>query len=118
MDYYVRIYADRIVARNVDTGESAEVRPSEPYVHPRCLVGNLSSAERTFVEAFGRVKSANVFRRVRLLVHPCFDVPGGLCEAEERMFRQIAYDASGVAIHLWVGAELGDDQVRERLRAR
>ncbi len=115
MEYYLRIYPDRLVLRNVKNGVSAEAFPESPYVHARCFLGNISQAEAAAARALAQVRPRFSLGLDRTLVHPVFDLPGGLCEAEERLCRMLAYDLIPGPVSLWTGPELGDEQVRERL---
>ena len=115
-NYYVKIFPNKIVARNLSTGKSAEVVPTTPYLHPRLLIGNISSVESALKSALDTVRS-NALLAVRILVHPISDFPGGISEAEERLFRQVAYDVRAAFVVLWVGPELSDEAAREKLKS-
>ena len=116
---YVRIYPDRIVAKNLDSGVTAEVVPESPYRHERLLVGSISSAEAALARALGQVRRANSIKMLRLLLHPVAEFPGGVAEAEERLFRMMALDVKASSVTLWFGPELTDREAREKaLEAR
>lgn len=112
--YYIKIFPNRIVAKNLDSGAIAEAIPESPYQHPRLLIGSISSAEFALVHALAQVKSRNPLKTVRLLIHPIAEFPGGVSEAEERLFRQLAFDARAASVVLWFGPELTDQQVNDR----
>jgi hypothetical protein len=45
------------------------------------------------------------------------EFPGGISEAEERLFRLLAYEARASQVVLWVGPELSDEQVLQKIRS-
>jgi len=116
-DLYIKIYPNKIVARNISSGKTAEVTPESPYLHPRLLIGNIDSAERAMVSAMRLVRSSIPSIRVRILIHPIAEFPGGISTAEERLFRMLAFDARAGQVILWVGSELSDEQVLVKIRS-
>jgi hypothetical protein len=106
---YVKIYSDRVVAKNVSRGDSFVVVPNSPYTHPRLLIGNISQAELAVQMAIAKVKPSNPLKAIKVLIHPIHDFGGGICEAEERLFRMIGYDSKASKVAVWVGQELSDE---------
>ena len=114
--YYVKIFPNKIVARNLSSGRTAQVVPETPYLHPRLLIGNITAAEIALTKALSQVKSSNPLKAIRILIHPIAEFPGGISEGEERLFRQLAYDSLAGQVVFWAGPDLSDDQVVEKIK--
>jgi hypothetical protein len=114
---YIKIYPNKLVAREISSGRTTEVVPASEFSHPRLLVGEFSEAEKAMKSVIQFFKSANPLKGFRLLMHPIAEFPGGICEAEERLFRLLAYEARASQVVLWVGPELSDEQVLQKIRS-
>jgi rod shape-determining protein MreB len=53
----------------------------------------------------------------KLAIHPLEMTDGGLAEIEERVFREVTLGAGASKVVVWTGHQLGDDEVRNKLRA-
>ena len=116
-NYYIKIYPNKVVARNLSTLNSVEVVPNTPYLHPRLLIGNIDSAEWTLKAAVDQIKSNNPLKATRILVHPVTEFPGGISGAEERLFRMAVYAVLPGQVVLWVGSELTDEMVLDKIKS-
>jgi len=113
-DLYVRIYLDRLLVRNVRTGQSVEVRPPGGFSHPRALIGKFTVAEPALKQAVAQLRG-RMSLATRILLHPCERVEGGLNEIEERVFHELGRGAGANKVVQWLGAELDDAGVIARL---
>lgn len=113
---YLRLSVNRVLLRNVDTGQSVERAPDTPFSHPRMLVGDFISAQGAVKAAVADVRGAGFARWIRLLVHPTQLVDGGLSQVEDRVMRELASGAGAGKVIVWMGNDLSDDAVRAKLR--
>ena len=111
---YIKIYSNRITARNLTRGESFEAIPDVPYFHVRMLIGHISKAEAVAKKALDSIKPTNPLKSIGVLIHPIHEFEGGITEAEERLFRQIGFDLRAHKVAIWVGHELGDDSAIQK----
>jgi rod shape-determining protein MreB and related proteins len=54
----------------------------------------------------------------RIVIHPLEMVEGGLSEVEERIFREVAISAGASKVIVWVGKDLNDAEVKEKLNEK
>lgn len=114
-DLYVQILENLVRAKNVATGQSAEKAPSQPFSHPRALVGNFTAAEIAIRAAVSDVKGSGFFQSVRIVIQPMAKHEGGLTQIESRVLRELALGAGAAKVVVWVGAVLSDDAIRIKL---
>ena len=114
-DLYVQVFENRVRARNVGSGLAADKTPSEPFSHPRSLVGNFTGAEAAIKAAVSEVKGSGFFRFVRILIQPMAKCEGGLTQIESRVLRELALGAGAGKVTVWVGEVLSDEDVRRKL---
>ena len=117
-DIYVQITRSSIVAKNINSGLSADQRPSEPFSHPRSLIGNFVLAQDTMKLAVKAVSSGRFPKWVRIVIHPMELVEGGLTQVEERVLVELAMSCGASKTVVWVGEALGDESVQSKLRGR
>lgn len=53
---YVRIYTDRMVVKNMDSGTSEEVRRDMQHASPRMLVANFTTVQQQLKDAVKKVR--------------------------------------------------------------
>jgi len=114
---YIKIYPNKIVAREISSGRTTEVIPESNFSNPRMLVGQFSEAEKAMKSVIKYFKSVNPLKGFRLLMHPMIEFQGGITEADERIFRLLAYNVRAAQVELWVGPELSDELVLQKLRS-
>jgi rod shape-determining protein MreB len=114
-DLYVQVSINRVVARNIDTGQSSTQASVQPFSHPRMLVGNFTEAQATVKRAVAEAKGSGVLKVVRVLMHPIELTSGGLSQVEERVLHELALGAGASKAVVWVGAVLSNDAVSAKL---
>ena len=114
---YVRVRPNQIHLRHLETGMDTTVSANPPFTSERMLVGDFTAAEHALKVAVKRVqKQRNFSAPSRTLIQPLEKIEGGLCMIEERILREIAIGAGASKVVVWVGQELSDSQVKEKLR--
>ena len=114
-DLYVQVGINRVVARNVRTGESSAQASAQTFSHPRMLVGSFTEAQATVKRAVAEAKGSGLFKSLRVLMHPTELTSGGLSQVEERVLHELALGAGASKAVVWVGAVLSDDTVSTKL---
>lgn len=80
---------------------------SNPFSHPRLLVGNFGNAERVLSHAIRAVHQAQFIPPSPVVImHPLEKLEGGLTDIECRVFRELALGAGAREMHLHVGDPL------------
>ncbi len=82
--FEIRLFTNRMVVRNVDSGQSIARVASRPFSSSRLLVGDIDAAEALLGEI---VKNMDGWRRfirpaVRASFYPMEQCEGGLCPVE------------------------------------
>ena len=115
---YVKVQRNQFQIRSVRSGLDATVVAQTPFTTTRLLVGQFVVAQNTLKEALKQV-SKEIFLAVspHVVIHPLEMVEGGLSEIEERIFREVAIGAGASKVVVWVGHELNDSEVKEKLNA-
>ncbi len=82
--FEVRIFTNRMIVRNVATGQSIARAATRPFSSPRLLIGDLDAAEQLLGEI---LKEMDGWRRLfraapNASFHPMEQCDGGLCPVE------------------------------------
>jgi len=141
---YVQISPDRLMVRNVMTGETisevpemaiggepkaalafgsqarlAAARPGvtlvNPFAHPRTLVSDFTVAELLLRYFVRRVVGHRLLTPSPVIVmHPLGDPEGGFTQIEFRAIRELGLGAGASQVVLWRGDNLTDEQIRSK----
>lgn len=116
-DLYIKIYENKFEVKNISSGGVWESAYSEiPFTTERLLIGKFSAAEPVLAELVRSVLPKGFLAKSpQVVVHPVEKVEGGLCEVEERVFKELALGVGAFKVVLHVGAELTDSEVSELL---
>ena len=115
-DVYVRVTRNRFRVRDIDSGAEVTVESDAPFTSERMLIGDFAIAQRTLKGAIKQVAKDRFIRMPpRLLVQPLDMLKEGLAETERRILMELAIGAGARKVVVWVGAELGDLDVRRKL---
>lgn len=110
---YAKISKNQISLKHIESGNIYEMQPNVPFTTTRLLVGTFSSGEACLKEALGIVVKGGRFKVAPVVVmHPLEMVEGGLCEVEERLFKELAIGAGARNVHIHIGNILTDDEVQ------
>jgi rod shape-determining protein MreB len=72
-------------------------------------------ADETLKRAISELGVGSFLKSRRLVMHPLEMVDGGVSEVEERVLLELAGSDASKAV-VWVGRELADSEVQEKLR--
>lgn len=116
---YVQVRKNQFHLQHLESGANLTVTAPEPFTTSRCLIGQFGKAESVLRGALDRLPKSSFFPvSPKMLIHPVEMVEGGLCEVEERVFREIGLGARAAKVVVWVGHALSDAEVKEKLRGR
>jgi rod shape-determining protein MreB and related proteins len=136
---YVRLARDRLSVRDPKTGQSISEVPElavdrnkvkvlavgaearkfagqpdveivNPFLHPRSLFSDFSSAEHVLKHFVKRISSNSAFRSNPMIVmHVAEPLEGGLTQIESRVMSELAIGAGAAKVVIWEGAALTDE---------
>jgi len=113
---YVKVRRNQFHVRSLKSGLDVTVVAQAPFTSTRLLIGQFVTAQNTLKDALKHV-SKERFLAVSpyIVIHPLEMAEGGLSEIEERIFREVAIGAGASKVVVWVGHELNDAEVKEKL---
>jgi hypothetical protein len=116
---YVRVRRNKFTVRAIESGTQIEVAPATPFTTQRLLVGHFTNAESALRDGLREATGPGWFKpSPEVVMHPLEMVEGGLSEIEDRIFRELAIGAGARRVAVWVGPELSDAEVKDKLNAK
>lgn len=92
-------------AYNLRLDKSLDV--SNPFSHPRLLVGSFEKAEKVLMQGMREVLSSKLLTpNPIVIIHPMEKLEGGVADIECKMYRELALGAGAWKVHIHVGKEL------------
>ena len=102
--------------RDVESDQHIIVSATESFTTRRLLVGDFAKAEALLAEALKKINQGKLkLASPAILVQPLEMVEEGLSPVEERIFKELAVGAGARSVVVWVGSELSDQQVMDKL---
>ena len=115
---YVRVRRNQFQVRDLESGMDATVVSPTPFTSARLLIGQFLAAETTLKGALKQIAKGRFLPvSPHVVIHPMEMVDGGLSEIEDRIFREVAMGAGASKVVVWVGRELNDAEVKDKLNA-
>jgi hypothetical protein len=111
---YVQVYADRFVVKNVDSGQSREVRRDQGFASPRMLIADFTMAEHQLKDAVKSVRRG--LRAPEILIHPMERIEGGVTQVEYKVFVELGISAGASRVGVHTGTSLSGDAIRKAVR--
>jgi len=116
---YVRVSRNQFRLKDVDSGTETTTLASTPFTSTRLLIGQFTAAQQALKGGFKDMAAGRLFvPSPTVLMHPVDMVEGGLSEIEERVLKEVAIGAGAGRVVVWVGEELSDGEVKEKLRGK
>lgn len=115
---YVRVSKNQFRVRNLGSAKEAIFHAQSPFTTARLLIGQFDAAESLLKRAFKETASGIFAVSPQVLIQPLEMIEGGLSEVETRLLREIALGAGAARAVVWVGHELSDAEVREKLSGK
>jgi len=116
---YVRVRRNQFRVRSLDSAAEATFDAQPPFTTARLLIGQFLAAENLLKRAVKEMSKGRIFAvSPQVLIQPLEMIEGGLSEVEERVLREVAIGAGASKVVVWVGDELSDAEVREKLSGK
>lgn len=118
-EIYARIYRNRMALRLIRKNRNLEAIAEQPFTSHRLLVGDFTSAEKLLSWMVKKIVGSSWLPMMpSILIHPVEMVEGGLSQVEERLFQELGLGARGGKVKVYVGPELSDQAVIDKLAGR
>ncbi len=115
---YVRVSRNKLDVRHIESGRNVRVMSDTPFTTHRLLMGDFLAAESALRKAIAEIQPGpKPFTALSVLMHPMEMVEGGLSGVENRVFMEVADCAGATRMFVWVGHDLSDQEVREKVGA-
>ncbi len=116
---YVRVRKNQFRIRSLESMAEATFDAQPPFTTARLLIGQFKAAESVLKRAVKEMSKGGIFTvSPQVLVQPLEMLDGGLSEIEERVLKEVAMSAGASKVVVWVGRELSDAEVREKLNGK
>ena len=116
---YVRVHKNQFRIRHIESGADTTVMATTPFTTGRLLIGQFEAARDSLKGALKQIVKGRLFAPSPCVVmHPLEMIGEGLSEIEKRTFQEVAIGAGAAQVVVWVGHELGDAEVKEKLGAK
>jgi rod shape-determining protein MreB len=116
---YVRVRRNQFRVRHLESGTDTTIQAQIPFTSLRMLVGDFTAADQALKAALRDVVKGRLIPvRPRVLIQPLELIEGGLSQIEERILRELAIGAGASKVVVWVGSELTDTEVRQKLNGK
>jgi len=116
---YVRVRKNQFWLRNLSSLREAAFDSQPPFTTARLLIGQFQTAQDLLKRAVKKMSKGGIFAiSPQVLIQPLEMIEGGLCEVEERVLREVAMGAGASRVVVWIGPELSDAEVRQKLNGR
>lgn len=114
---YVQVFANRIVAKNLENGQVSDVQAVRPFSHPRTLLDDCNEAGATMRAAILALKGKDFFLIQGLVIQAMEKNEGGLTAIEKNILRELALTFGAAKVVVWEGEALTDAAVLEKINA-
>ena len=111
---YVQIFRDRFIVKNVDSGDSSEVKRDMSYASPRMLIADFTSAQHQLKQAVKAMKRG--LRAPEILMHPMELIEGGITQVEYRVFVELGIGAGASKAAVYAGSPLSTESTKKAIR--
>lgn len=88
------------------------------FTTERLLVGEFIEAENCLKKALRDLNYGNAYLSApTAIIHPLEMIEGGLSAVENRILLELAYGAGCKKVIVWIGNELSDDEILEKVKS-
>lgn len=113
---YVKVYTNRFELKEIESGNIKSVISPEVFTTKRMLVGQFLNAEKALRNGIKSISKHRWYAASPFVViQPMEVLDGGLSEVEIRIFKELATSAGARNSVVWVGHELSDNEVVEKV---
>jgi rod shape-determining protein MreB and related proteins len=115
---YVRVRRNEFRIRHIESGNEATFKADVPFSTVRMLIGDFAAADRALKDALQQAHKGRFRAPSQIVIHPLELIEGGLSQIEERTIYEVAKGAGASKVLVWLGPELTDEQVKEKLAGK
>ena len=116
---YVRVKKNQFLVRSLKFEKEAIFNADQPFSTNRQLIGQFQLAQGLLKRAVKEISKGTIFTpSPEILIQPLELTVEGLSQVEERVLREVAIGAGASRVVVWLGHELSDAEVREKLSAK
>jgi len=116
---YVRVRKNQFRLRSLSSLAEETFDAQPPFTTTRLLIGHFQIAQQLLKQAVTKMSKGKILARSpQALIQPLEMIEGGLCEIEERVLMEVAMGAGASKVVVWVGDELSDAEVRQKLNGK
>lgn len=114
---YVKVYRNKLVVKSLKNNNEIVTSATEPFTTTRLLVGDFNNAEKLLKVVLKKLYKDNwLAPSPIILIQPMEMFEGGLSAVEDRVLRELAFGAGGRKVIVWVGNELSDQEVVNKIK--
>lgn len=115
---YVKIRANQIEARHIESGRQRIAISQKPFTSERLLIGDFNAAAACLKQLLQDIKLGppHYFPGPIAVMHPLEKIDGGLSPVESRLLRELALTVGARECAVWVGHLLSDSEVVEKAK--
>jgi hypothetical protein len=115
---YVRVRKNQFRVRSLESAAEATFDAQPPFTTGRLLIGEFLAAENVLKHAVKEMAKGGIFAvSPHIRIQSLEMIEGGLSEVEERVLKRVAIGAGASKVVVWVGHELSDAEVRDKLNS-
>jgi rod shape-determining protein MreB and related proteins len=116
---YVRVRKNQFRVRSLESATERTYDAQPAFSTSRLLIGEFLVAENLLKRALKEMSKGGIFAVApQVLIQPLEMLEGGLSEVEVRALREAALGAGASKAVVWLGHELSDAEVREKLKGK
>jgi len=113
---YIKVYQNRFDLRQIESGVTTTMISSNTFSTSRLLVGHFVEADAILRKGMKQLHKDKWFTpKPVVLIQPMDKTEGGLSQVEERILKELATGAGARKTSVWVGHELSDNEVIEKV---
>lgn len=113
---YVKVYKNKFVVKDVDNNYEIVRSAFDHFTTTRLLVGHFNNAETLLKEMLKNLHKEKWFTPSPvILVQPMEMIEKGLSPVENRVLKELAIGAGGRKVTVWVGNELSNQEVIDKI---
>ena len=115
---YVQVRENQFLIRNVDDSRSVQRYANPAFSNQGKLVDDFAAAQQCLKAALLEARGSGLVLSTRVVIHPVEKIDGGLTQAEERLFLELAIGAGASKVIVWVGLPLSDAEVMSKIKGK
>lgn len=114
---YVKVFKNKFELNYLNKELSETIHATTPFSTERLLIGQFEVAEACLQKGIQKLLSNRLFATSPIVViQPMEMIENGISQVEERVLREVAIGAGARKTFVWVGDELSNDKLHEKIQ--